>query len=254
MSDGENTAAIGVDLFDDMPTADATPTPDSETATAPVGTEDENGEVAPDGVESADSAPEVPIETVSEIPAGAVSVTEFARLISQHLMTVKIKAGEDLDGTEFTVPQSVYQTVKASKDRIPHVLVKSADDDEPRVYILTDAAMPWWMARREKLATRGAGSTRASNRTPEDNLTLLSAAVQKALYANDRQAMWIERAEQAKNLVDKYKGFLKDASVAEDTVALAVQEATDAYAAEKAEKAAEKEKASKKAPVAATAE
>jgi hypothetical protein len=56
--------------------------------------------------------------------------------------------------------------------------------------------------------------------------------------------MWTGRIEQAAKLVDKYKGFLSDAKVEENTVELAVQEATDQYNAEKAAK--EAEKASKK--------
>lgn len=238
-----------VDIFDGLPTADSA----SETAT--VSNQDESNTVA---TESADQSTdngegsnvdtnaenESPVETVAQVPDGAMSITEFAAFMTQNLMKAKFSAGEDLDGSEYVVPQAVYQTVKAQRDRIPHVIVKGADDTEGRVYILKDEATAWWLNRKERLATRGQGAQRASSRTPEDNLTLLAEAVKKSLYAIDRSKMWEGRVEQAANLVDKYKGFLNDASVAEETVTLAIQEATDQYNADKAEK--EAEKASKK--------
>ena len=230
-----------VDLFDDLQTADngeGTVSEASEGQPTTLAAESADVENASDG------EPESPVETVAQIPDGAMSITEFAAFMTKTLMKAKFEAGEDLDGSEYVVPQSVYQTVKAQRDRIPHVLVKGEDDNEARVYVLTDLATTWWESRRERLATRGSGAQRNSSRTPEDNLTLLAEAVKKSLYAHDRSKMWTGRIEQAAKLVDKYKGFLSDAKVEENTVELAVQEATDQYNAEKAAK--EAEKASKK--------
>jgi hypothetical protein len=229
-----------VDLFDGLTDTDPTESTES-TETPDSQNENESSETENTGTEDA------PVETVDSVPAGAVSVTQFAATLSQHLMRQAFENDQEFDGSEYVVPQSVYQTVRAQKDRIPHVLVRSEGDSEARVYILAEPAIAWWMARRERLATRGTGTGSASNRTPEQNLTLLSAAVEKELYANSRLAMWQERAAQAEKLVEKYKGFLKDANVSEDTVALAVQEATDAFNAEQAAKAAEKAKKTTKA-------
>lgn len=224
-----------VDLFADI-------TADDSTNEAPSAT-DANGST--EATEPSDAANESeqnesPVETVATVPDGAMSITEFAAFMTKTLMRQKFEAGEDLDNSEYVVPQAVYQTVKAQRDRIPHVIVKGSDDTEGRVYILKDEATAWWLNRKDRLATRGQGAARASSRTPEDNLTLLAEAVKKALYANDRHAMWVGRVEQSAKLVDKYKGFLNDASVATETVELAVQEATDQYNAEKAQKEAEK--------------
>jgi hypothetical protein len=230
-----------VDIFDGLATAD------NASGDAVVATED--GDVTESSTETSDESAETkvdesPVETVATVPDGAMSITEFAAFMTQTLMKDKFSKGEDLDGSEYVVPQAVYQTVKAQRDRIPHVIVKGADESEGRVYILKDEATTWWLNRKERLANRGAGSQRASSRTPEENLTLLNMAVQKALYARDRLAMWTARVEQSDNLVDKYKGFLKDAEVSEETVTLQIQEATNSYNAEKAAK--EAEKASKK--------
>jgi len=232
-----------VDLFDDLQTGDSVDGTVSETSEgqpATLAAESADVENASSTDNSGESESESPVETVAQVPDGAMSITEFAAFMTKTLMKAKFMAGEDLDGTEYVVPQSVYQTVKAQRDRIPHVLVQGPDDNEARVYVLTDLATSWWESRRERLATRGSGSQRASSRTPEDNLTLLAEAVKKSLYANDRSKMWIERIDQAAKLVDKYKGFLSDAKVEENTVELAVQEATDQYNAEKAAKEAEK--------------
>lgn len=229
-----------VDLFEDL---------DTDAASEAEATDSEP-ETDADAEEIGDAATgeseEKPVETVPSIPDGAVSVTEFAQYVTQELMKAKISAGEDLDGTEYTVPQAVYQTVKAQRDRIPHVLVRAENETEARVYILKDEALPWWMARREKLKDRGAGAKAASNRTPEENLTLLSAAVAKNLYALSRHTMWTERVDQTAKLVEKYRNFLSDANVNSDMVDLAVQEATDAFNAEQAAKAEEKAAKAKK--------
>lgn len=228
-----------VELFEDLPTADAsspadsTDAPATEAATEPSNESDET------------KSDQSPVETVAEVPSGAMSITDFAAYMTQTLMKDKFSKGEDLDGSEYVVPQAVYQTVKAQRDRIPHVIVKADDESEGRVYVLKDEATAWWISRRERLATRGTAGP-ASSRTPEENLTLLSNAVAKSLYAQDRSKMWTERVEQAAKLVDKYKGFLSDTDVSTETVELTIQEATDAYNAEKAEKEAEKKSASKK--------
>lgn len=187
-----------------------------------------------------------PVETVSEIPAGAVSVTEFAAYVTAELMRAAFESGGVLKGNEFTVPQDVYQTVRASRDRIPHVFVKDANSKEARVYILKDEAFVWWMARRDRLKDRGTGATRASNRTAEENLVLLAGAVEKALYAKSRLDMWTAKVEQTQKLVDKYKGFLKEQEVAEETVTLAIQEATDEFDTAQKIKADEKAAKAKK--------
>jgi len=236
------TTPTDVDLFADLPTSDST----SETAEEDRALSEPTDSDATDDSQASDSTDdESPILTVAQIPDGAMSVTEFAAHMTQTLMRQKIEAGEDLDMTEYVVPQAVYQTVKAQRDRIPHVIVKGENDAEGRVYILKTEATDWWLSRKERLATRGQGANRASSRTPEENLNLLGEAVKKSLYAVDRQMLWDERVEQTAKLVDKYKGFLNDAKMSEETVALAIQEATDAYNAEKAAKEAEKTKKTK---------
>lgn len=250
-----------VDIFDGIDTN--TDDSDVESSNVDATTDDSN---VPDGSDDANSTdnsetpPETedkPVETVSTIPAGAVSVTEFAQFVTQENIKSKILAGEELDGSEYTVPQAVYQTVKAQKDRIPHVLVKAEGETEARVYILKDEAFTWWMARREKLKDRGAGARAASSRTPEENLGLLGQAVQKHLYAKTRLKLWTSNVDKAEKLVEKYRTFLSEASVDSDTMDLAIQEATDAFNAEQAQKAADKAAKSKKnqtTPVAAPVE
>lgn len=229
---GDKTMTNAVDLFADIP-ADSPVAVDENVSSTEVDSNPENSAVEENSK---------PIETVTSVPEGAVSVTEFASLITQKLMVASITNGGELDGTEYTVPQAVYQTVKAQRDPIPHVLVKGENDKEARTYILTDEAIAWWLARRDKLATRGSGAKSASSRTSEDNLNLLGAAVAKVLYANSRLELWKSNLEQANKLVEKYKGFLSDAKVESETVESTIQEATDAFALEQAAKAEEKAK------------
>jgi hypothetical protein len=225
----------GVDIFEGV--ADVA-TPENSDVT------DTNSAEGADVSES--DTPERPIETVAVVPDGAMSVTDFAAHMTQTLMRNKFAAGEDFDQSDYVVPQAVYQTVKAARDRIPQVMVKGENDAEARVYILRDEATTWWLARRDRLSTRGSGTARASSRTADDNLALLGAAVEKYLYALSRQKMWNERVDQNAKLIDKYKGFLSDQSVAEDTVTLTIQEATDNFNAEQAKIAAEKAAKAKK--------
>ena len=200
-----------VDIFDGI--ADDTAT---QSETVEIESQTENNAGVDVGASNSDSensddnesdTPDVPVETVAMVPDGAISVTDFAAYVTQQLMRDKIAAGADLDGTEYVVPQAVYQTVKAAKNRIPHVLVKAEGDAEARVYILKDEALAWWKVRREHIASRG-GSTRASNRTPEENLNLLSVAVEKALYAADRLALWVSKSEAAQKLIEKKRAML----------------------------------------------
>lgn len=246
-----------VDLFDgidDPATTQAQPETASqpETSAENVAVESDttntvNSDSTDSNEESTETEDAKPVETVTEIPAGAISVTDFAQYVTTELMRKAFESGEGVQGNEFTVPQAIYQTVKASRDRIPHVLVKGPEDKEARVYILKDEAFVWWMARREKLKDRGAGATtRASNRTAEENLSLLEGAVEKALYAKARLAMWTERVEQTAKLVDKYKGFLADQEVDTNTVELAIQTATDTFNEEQKQKADEKAAKAKK--------
>lgn len=225
-----------IDIFDDLETSDVSEDTQNDTTT------DENAENA-ENAETQENDSPVPV--VATIPDGAMSVTDFAAFMTQTLMRQAIESGQDLDGSQYVVPQAVYQTVKAQRDRIPHVIVKGSEDSEGRVYILKDEATAWWQNRKERLSTRGSGTARASSRTPEDNLTLLGEAVRKNLYALSRLEMWNGKLTQTETLVTKYKNFLGEQSVSEETIALTVQEATDQFNAEQAAKAAEKE-ASKK--------
>jgi hypothetical protein len=230
-----------VDIFDDIADApEAVATDSSEQNTDNV--------VSESAEQTVEAEVEVPVETVSSVPDGALSVTDFAAYVTQHLMREKIAAGEDLDGSEYTVPQAVYQTVKATRNRIPHILVKADGDTEARVYILRDEALAWWKVRREHIATRG-GTTRASNRTPEENLNLLTVAVGKALYAKDRLALWVSKSDAADKLIEKKRAMLATQGVDEATMDLAVQEGTDTYNTDKAAKLAEKAKNSKNGKV-----
>lgn len=238
-----------VDIFDDIADAPESVATDSENAQS-----EQTDNVVSSGnaedVQLETAEAEVPVETVASVPDGALSVTDFAAYVTQHLMREKIAAGEDLDGSEYTVPQAVYQTVKAAKNRIPHILVKADGDTEEqaRVYILRDEALAWWKVRRDHIATRG-GTTRASNRTPEENLNLLTVAVGKALYAKDRLAMWTDKSDAADKLIEKKRAMLATQGVDEATMDLAVQEGTDTYNTDKAAKLAEKAKNSKSGKV-----
>ena len=216
-----------VDIFDGLATTE------NETPT------DANTDVETES-EGPDTTPETPVATVSEVPAGAISVTEFAAQVSQLLMREKITKGEELDGTEYTIPQTVYQAIKAQRNPLPHVLVKDSDS-EPRVYVLFDAALVAWRERLEKNKERGTGAgVRASSRTPEDLLMLLADAVKRSHYAIDRRSLWESNLEQAEKLVAKYRGFLTEAGVENSIVDVAIEEAKATYASEAAVKAAEK--------------
>lgn len=239
-----NPTATDVDIFagiDDKPvtgeaTTDSTENP-TDNSVNPTPAEGDNAN---------DSQNDAPVETFASVPDGCVTIQEFAALMTQTMMKAKFEAGEDLDQNDYVVPQSVYQTVKAQRERIPHVLVKGADDAEARVYIKRDEAITWWLNRKDRLSTRGTGSQRASSRSAEDNLTLLSAAVYKSLYADSRLKLWQGRVEQATNLVEKYKGFLTEQKADADTVTLTIQEATDRFNSDQAAKEAEKAAKAKK--------
>jgi len=179
-----------------------------------------------------------------------MSVSEFASEVSQRLMREKIVAGEELDGTEYTIPQTVYQAIKAQRNPLPHVLVKDSDS-EPRVYVLFEQAFAAWRDRLAKNKERGTGAgVRASSRTPEDLLMLFGDAVKRALYAVSRKELWESNLEQANKLSAKYRGFLSEAGVEDSVVDVAMTEATTAYKAESEAKAAEKaaKKKSEKVP------
>jgi len=244
------TSPTDVDLFDgivtDTESDAATDVDDSTTESA------ESDGLSTDGSNSddeSDDTPDVPVETFATVPAGTVSVTEFAQKMTATLMRKAFESGEDLDNSQYVVPQAVYQTVKAAKNRIPHILVQGPEDAEARVYIKLAEATEWWLLRKDKLSTRGQGAARASSRTPEDNLKLLADAVAKALYAADRSKMWAARSVKADELVEKYNGFLKEQEVPSEDIALAIQQATDTYNTEKLakEKEAEDKKKSAKA-------
>jgi len=234
-----------VDIFAGIETAGtSTATDDTSTENVTEATSGDSQDSATDG--SGDATVDAPVETVAEVPDGAMSVTEFAAHMTQALMKAKITAGLDLDANDYVVPQSVYQTVKAQRERIPHILVKGPDDAEPRVYIKRDEATEWWTNRKERLSTRGTGAQRASSRTAEDNLSLLGAAVYKDLYTSSRLALWTGRKEQTTKLIEKYQGFLKEQSVDVDQVSTTIQEATDRFNADMAAKEAEKAAKAKK--------
>lgn len=179
-------------------------------------------------------------ETLTEVPEGlkVKSITEFAAHMTGEMMKAAVEAGEPIDPQKhYVVPQSVYQTVKAQKDRIPHIKVQAPGDEQARVYIKVDEATPWWLERAERLSTRGQGTARASSREPEDNLRLLAEAVKANLHAIARKELWTERVEQSLTKIDKYRGFLGEQNISEEDVAVRIQTATDEYNAELAEKA-----------------
>lgn len=194
--------------------------------------------------DSTDEVTETPQEVLPAQPEGTVSITDFAAHMTAQQIMAKVAKGENPDGTEYVVPTSVYQTVKAKRDPIPHVLVKAEGDKEARVYILKAEATEWWLARAEKLSTRGQGTARASSRTAEQNLELLADAQKRALYALSRLALWQGKVGQTEKLVEKYKGFLKDQDASEEDVDRAIQDGTDRFNTEQAEKAAKKSKKS----------
>jgi hypothetical protein len=226
------TTTAGSDSDTDVQETDKTVIEDEEPETED-DTEDESSE-------------ETEEETVvSTLPDGAVSVTDFAAWMTQELMREKIHSGEPLTGTEYVLPQPVYQAIKAKKDPLPHVMVKTDDDSEPRVYVLRDEAAKAWRARLVRTATRGAGSLRASTRSADDLLALHAEAVKKVTYAVDRAALWDTNLEKAQKLVAKYESLLRTANVDDTTIKLSATTAVSDYVVEKEEKAAEK--AAKKA-------
>jgi hypothetical protein len=207
-------------------------------------------DTATSSTDSPDPADSPPVESESngedetylaEIPEprdNFVSITEFAAHMTNALFMKAIESGTTPDPSNYVVAQSVYQTVRAQKDQIPHIKVKAAGDEQARVYIDKANATPWWFARTERLATRGTGATaRASSRSPEDNLSLLEQAAYAHQHALSRSALWAERVEQGERKVEKYKGFLSDQDVSEEDVAKAVQTGIDSYHADQAAKA-----------------
>lgn len=217
-----------VDIFSDFSTADTAAPEDEAEKTNETNADDE-----------AEKTEETPREVLDEVPDGAISVPDFAAFVTQELMKAKFTNGEPLDGTEYTQAVSVYQAIKAQRNPLPHVLVKG-DGEQPRVWLMRDEAFVAWKERLVRLVGRGTGATRASSRTPEDNLILLAEAEKRRLYGLDRKAMWEDDIAQRERLVAKYKGFLKDANVDEETVSTALTEAYDSYQSEKAAKEAEK--------------
>jgi hypothetical protein len=240
----DTSTDTNVDIFAGI--TDPAPADTVTAADATDAVSDTASETSASAEDSQSETPDPPVVTVAEVPTGAMSVTEFAAHMTQVFMRAKILAGEDLDQNDYVVPQSVYQTVKAQRDRIPHILVQGPDDAEPRVHILKDEATEWFTNRKDRLSTRGTGAQRASSRTAEDNLSLLNAAVYKDLYTQSRLDLWTGRKEQTTKLIEKYQGFLKDQSVDADTVSLTIQEATDRFNTDMAAKAAEKEAKAKK--------
>jgi hypothetical protein len=172
-------------------------------------------------------------------PSNFVSITEFAAHMSTVQLVAAIKANQDPDPSKhYVVAQSVYQTVKAQRDPIPHIKVKAEGEEQARVFIDKAKATEWWLARAERLSTRGqGGAARASSRTPEDNLRLLGEAAFAAAHAQARLDLWQERVPQVLEKIEKYRGFLGDQDVSEEDVARAIQDGKDRYHAEQAEKA-----------------
>jgi hypothetical protein len=192
-----------------------------------------------DSEESEDTRP-----TVSDIPKGAVSVTEFARDLTL------------LPGNPYgyITPQTVYQVVRAKRNPLPHVLVKTEDDAQPRVYVLREQAMAEWAERASRLETRGtSGTVTGSKRSPEqlkDALSKEDGALWKVLYAQSRRDMWDGEVADRQKTVDKYHRWLKEAGVSADEIsdlAASVKEAFDAAEQAKVEEREAKAKAAKEA-------
>ena len=233
------------DLFDTM--TDEQPEPD-ESDTSDETEADTNGE-AEETEESAEAETD-DRPTVSEIPEGAMSVTDFAALLT-------LTEGNPYG---YVVPQSVYQAVKAKNNPLPHVLVKTEDDNQPRVYVLRDEALAAWVDRASRLETRGSGAGKpASKRTPEELKEAFSkedGAVWKSLYADSRRALWDGILEDREKTVDKYARWMKEAGVSADEIndlKASVKEAFDAAEQAKVEEREAKAKAAKEARDAAKA-
>lgn len=215
--------------------------------------EDENDETddTDDSDESDSDESENEREILTEAPTGAMSAQQFAAHITALVFSAKIHNNEQVDASDVVQPASVYQTIRAQRDQIPHVWVQSEGQTEARALIYPIAgengAEAWWMARRERLATRGTlGSRPASARTPEDNLTLLAAAQDRYLYACSRRNLWESNVRKATALIEKYRGFLNDQKVDTGQQELAIQTGTDKFNADQAEKASKKATKDKK--------
>lgn len=237
------TEPTSIDVLDDLTSDEPTTEPAVELTSQEEPSEDEPTEDEPTEETENEETPE-PENILTEVPPGTkvMSITEFAGHMTGVLMQQAVLNGEPPDiSKHYVVPQSVYQTVRALRERIPHIKVQSDSDKEAdkeaRVYILVDDAQPWWLARSERLSTRGQGTARASARTPEDNLGLLQDAAYRRTHAVKRQVQWAKAIEDLDKLVVKYQGFLSEQNVSESEQENAIQTGTDQYNSDLAEKA-----------------
>lgn len=237
-----------LDLFSDMTDeSDKTENDENLDETEPeTVTEPENGAEAENGEDEdeSDSAENVMSRpTVSEVPEGAVSVTDFAMALTF------------LEGNPYgyVLPQEVYQAVKAKKKPLASVLVKTEDANQPRVYVLKDEAMAQWAERAANNEGRGSGAGKPGSKRSADELreafTKEDGAVWRLCYANERRNLWDGVVTDRQKTVEKYHRWMTDAGISVDEIADLIAETKKSFDA--AEQAKIEEREAKKAERAA---
>jgi hypothetical protein len=170
-----------------------------------------------------------------EVPEGAISVTDFAALLT-------FTEGNPYG---YVVPQAVYQAVRAKRDPLPHVLVKTEDDNAPRVYVLRDPALAAWADRAARIETRGTGAGKpASKRSPEElseAFSKVDGAVWKLEYARARRDMWDEILTDRDRTVSKYRRWMREAGISADEISDLESSTRKAFEAEVQAKLEERE-------------
>src|SRR6185503_20555389 len=161
-----------LDLFSDMTAETETGDDENLDETETVESDDTEETEDEEAETTEDTRP-----TVSEIPEGAVSVTDFAMALTF--------LPDNPYG--YVVPQAVYQAAKAKKDPLPHVLVKTEDDNQPRLYILKEEALAAWADRASRNEGRGTGAGKPASKRSADELreafTKEDGAVWRMCYA-----------------------------------------------------------------------
>jgi hypothetical protein len=223
-----------MDLFSDM-TAEETPEP--ETDENP--TEDETETQESDETDESTDENQEPEATVSEIPAGAVSVTDFAKTLTF--------LPDNPYG--YVVPQAVYQAARAKKNPLPHVLVKTEDDNQPRLYILEKEALAQWADRASRNEGRGTGTGKPASKRSADELrealTKENGAVWNLCYAISRRDLWDAAVADRQKTVEKYHRWMTEAGITPDEFADLLAAAKRTF--DEAEQAKVEEREAKKA-------
>lgn len=240
--------STGLDLFSDMSETndpDLNPDQTEETEDNSVSDESETDEESTNEDENSENGAEnenseETEEILSEVPEDAVSVTDFA----MELTFMKNDEGNPQYG--YIIPQEIYQLVRAKNNPLPHVLVKTADDNQPRVYVLRTPALAAYAERATRIATRGSsGPGRpASKRSPDElreAFTKVDGALWNLRYAESRRDMWDGKVADRQTTVDKYKKWMTEAGITDSEISDMEASVKSAFEAEEQRKVEERE-------------